>query len=107
VSGLPEPVSDRYNAFVPVLLVIVAALGWYGFQTVALIRDYRGLEETRAAQVTPVEQAEKLRAATDALAAKTQKLADGGNANAQLIVANLKQRGIVINPAAKSAVAPK
>jgi hypothetical protein len=102
-----EPVPDRYNAFVPLLLVIVAALGWYGFQTMALIRDYRGLEETRAAQAVPIEQAEKLRAATDTLATKTQKLADGGNTNAQLIIANLKQRGITINTSAKTAVAPK
>jgi hypothetical protein len=106
MSGLPEP-ADRYNPFVPLLLVIVAALGWYGFQTVALIRDYRGLEETRAAQALPIEQAEKVRAATEALAAKTQKLADGGNASAQLIIANLKQRGITINLSAKSGAAPK
>ena len=107
MSGLPEPGPDRYSPFVPLLLVIVAALGWYAFQTVALIRDYRGLEGTRAAQAVPVEQAEKLRAATEALATKTQKLADAGNASAQLIIANLKQRGITINPSAKPAVAPK
>ena len=106
MSALPEP-ADRYNPFVPLLLMIVAALGWYAFQTVALIRDYRGLDETRAAQAIPIEQAEKVRAATESLASKTQKLADGGNANAQLIVANLKQRGITINPGAKPTVAPK
>lgn len=106
MNAQPEPAAGG-TLFVPLLLVIVAALGWYGFQTFALLRDYRGLEQTRAAQAVPIEQAEKLRAATDTLAAKTQKLAEGGNASAQLLINNLKQRGITINPTAKSSVAPK
>jgi hypothetical protein len=45
-----------------------------------------------------VDNAGKLRASLDALAADTQRLADTGNANAALLVAELKKRGITINP---------
>jgi len=44
-----------------------------------------------------VEQAQKVRQTLDRLASETQRLADGGNANARLVVEELRKRGVTIN----------
>ena len=54
-----------------------------------------------------VQNATKMRAQLDALAAETQRLADQGNPNAKLLVEELRKRGITINPnAPKPASSP-
>ena len=54
-----------------------------------------------------VQNAAKMRAQLDALAAETQRLADQGNPNAKLLVEELRKRGITINPnASKPASSP-
>ena len=50
-----------------------------------------------------MDNAGKLRTSLDSLAADTQRLADRGNANAALLVTELKRRGITINPQAGAA----
>ena len=52
-----------------------------------------------------MDNADKLRTSLDGLAADTQGLADCGNANAALLVTELKKRGITINPQAGAAAA--
>ena len=47
-----------------------------------------------------METAQRLRRSLDLLAADTQRLADGGNGNAKVLVEELKKRGITINAAA-------
>ncbi len=92
------------SAFVPVLLVGVALLGWAVFQTVELIGEHRVLSTAHETQQTQVERAEKLRTSLSTLAADTQKLADGGDAGAKYVVDQLHKRGITINPNAPSSV---
>lgn len=94
--------AQTTSAFVPLLLVGLALLGWTVFQTVELIGEHRGLTAAQVAQQTQVERAEKLRASLSTLASDTQKLADGGDAGAKLIIDQLHQRGITINPNASS-----
>ena len=92
-AALPGP-------FVPVLLLCVALAGWLGFQAVQLILEARQLEAARARQETQMQNATRARASLDAVAASTAKLANQGNASAQLIVDELRRRGITINPEA-------
>ena len=88
-----------YSAFVPLLLGGLAVLGWLGFQTQQLFMERQALQTAYASQQPTVDNAGKLRASLDALAADTQRMADGGNPNARALVDELKKRGVTINAA--------
>jgi hypothetical protein len=86
------------SPFLPLLLMGLALLAWMVFQTVALLQERVGLDRTLAAQQPQVTQSTQLRTALSDLASDTQKLADAGDPNAQLIVNQLRQHGITIHP---------
>lgn len=100
-------VADSSSPFVPLLLASLALLGWLGFQTWQLMNDRQALQAGYASQQQTVESSGKLRTSLDALAADTQRMADGGNPNAKLLVDELRKRGITINTAqANTALTP-
>lgn len=94
------------SPFLPVLLMGLALLGWLVFQTVTLMQGRRGLEQMMSAQQPQVAQSMRLRAALSSLASDTQRLADTGDPGAQLIVNQLKKRGITIHPNAAPPAQP-
>jgi hypothetical protein len=98
---MPVP-HPPYGPFVPVLLGALALLGWLGFQTHQLLNERQALQAAYLSQQQTVDNAGKLRASLDALAADTQRMADSGNPNARLLVDELRKRGITINPAAST-----
>ena len=103
-----RPVQQR-TAFVPVLLGTLALLLGLGWQSYLLMMDRDALQNAHGGQQQTVDNAGKLRASLDALAADTQRLADGGNASAALLVTELRKRGITINTSAnaKTGVTPE
>ncbi|MFO1291621.1 MAG: hypothetical protein U1F07_00935 [Rubrivivax sp.] len=101
-AAAPQP-AQRPGAFWPLLLMALALVLAFGFQAAQLLRERQALQGAHAGQQQTVDNAGKLRASLDALAADTQRLADAGNPNAALLVNELRKRGITINPAAQSA----
>jgi hypothetical protein len=95
--------SSTLSAFWPLLIIGVATASWSGFQSYQLVREHEALKKLHANQEALVQNAVKLRAQLDGIAADTQRLADAGNANAQAIVAELRRRGITINPESQPA----
>ena len=95
---MPAESAPR-SPFVPMLLGGLALLGWLGFQTQQLINERQALQAAHTSQQQTVDNAGKLRASLDALAADTQRMADGGNPNARLLIDELRKRGITINTA--------
>ena len=95
----PSPPSMR-GLFVPMLLLALSVVLWFGFQTYQLVNERQQLAALRASQDAQVEGATKLRASLDTLATATAQLADSGNASARIIVEELRKRGITIKPAA-------
>ena len=87
------------SAFVPLLLGGLALLGWLAFQAQQQVAERQILQTAYASQQQTVDNAGKLRASLDTLAADTQRLADSGNANARALVEELKKRGVTINSA--------
>jgi uncharacterized protein HemX len=110
---LPQPAVQAaqqpqrpYSAFAPLVLGCLALLLGLGWQTWLLAQDRATLQAAHAGQQQTVDNAGKLRASLDALAADTQRLADTGNASAGLLVAELRKRGITIDPKATQAAPP-
>lgn len=75
--------------------------------TYQLARESQQLTQLHAGQDAQVEAAGKVRASLDTVAAATARLADSGNVNARILVAELRRRGITINPAVPATAAPK
>lgn len=97
-AGLPA----QQSLFLPMLLASLALVGWLGFQTMQLVNEREALQAAYASQQQTVDNAAKLRASLDALAADTQRLADSGNPNAKLLVDELRKRGITISTTPKT-----
>jgi uncharacterized protein HemX len=93
-----RPDTSNRSAFWPLLILGLATASWSGFQTHQLAQEHEALKKLHANQETLVQNAVKLRAQLDGIAADTQRLADAGNANAQGIVNELRRRGVTINP---------
>jgi hypothetical protein len=97
------PAQRPHGAFLPLLLLGLTVLAMLGGQTWLLASERDTLQTAHASQQQTVDNAGKLRASLDTLAADTQRLADAGNASAALLVAELKKRGVTINPQAAAA----
>jgi F0F1-type ATP synthase membrane subunit b/b' len=95
------------SPFVPMLLLAGAVLILLVFQTTQLYRDRDSLRELKESQEKPLEEAQRLRQQLDGVAADTARLAEKGNANAKLVVEELRKRGITINPNAAADNPPK
>ena len=95
--------QQQASLFLPVLLIALALVVWFGFQARQLNQERTQLANLRVNQETTYQNAKKMRAQLDSLAAGTQKLASAGNKNAQAVVNALQQRGITINAEAKPA----
>ena len=91
--------SAPRSAFIALLLGGLALLGWLAFQAQQLMAEHQNLQTAYASQQQTVDNAGKLRASLDVLAADTQRLADSGNPNARALVDELKKRGVTINSA--------
>lgn len=94
---------DDASPFLPLLLLSLALVGWFGFQTHQLVRERQQLAQLRAGQDAQIEAAAKVRASLDTVATATASLAETGNLNARLLVEELRKRGITINRGAANA----
>jgi uncharacterized protein HemX len=107
-AGRMQAAGEANNPFLPVLLGALALVVWFGVQNWLLQSERSALQATHASQQQTVENAAKLRQSLDGIAADTQRLADTGNANARLLVEELRKRGVTINPnAAATTIPPK
>jgi hypothetical protein len=93
--------------FVPLLLLVTGLLIWAIAQMLQLTSERSTLQTLLTNQAQPYAASQKLRTQLDAIASGTQRLADGGNANARLVVEELRKRGITINPQAQPVALPE
>ena len=90
--------SPRPSLFLPLLLILITLVLWFGFQTYQLVKERGNLKTLQANQEMMFNNAQKMRAQLDAIAAGTAHLAQQGTANAAQVVNALKAKGITINP---------
>ena len=99
-----EESKPDWIRFIPQALLAAGLVIWTVFQMVMLVTEGNTLRTLIANQENVVQQAVKLRAQLDSIAAKTAILAEQGNSGAKTIVEQLRKRGVTINP---NANAPK
>jgi regulatory protein YycI of two-component signal transduction system YycFG len=92
----------RQSLFVPLFLILITLVLWFGFQTYQLVKERGNLKTLQANQETMLANAQKMRAQLDAIASGTARLAQQGNTNAAQVVNALKAKGITIKPNATS-----
>lgn len=94
--------SSRHHAgksvFLPALIALLSLVVWFSFQAFQLYEERDALNSAHAAQEQQMAASTKLRASLETMANDTARLAQQGNANARLLVEELRKRGVTINP---------
>jgi hypothetical protein len=98
-------IAHKPNGNLALTLVVFSWCAWMVFQTVQLVRERSHLSQLQANQESALQDAARVKAQIESIAAETAKLAEQGNANAQRIAAEFKKRGFKgggeANPSAK------
>jgi hypothetical protein len=103
----PAPArAQRWSVFVPVFLLALSYLAWSVFQTTQLVTERNALQTLRSNQEKQMGESKKVRERFESLSRETQLLANRGNRSAQLIVEELRRRGITITTDAPAQSAP-
>ena len=87
------------SVFLPILLLAMALLATFSFQTSLLLQEREAMVNTRGGQEAPLANAQKFRANLDVLVGETRRLADAGNPHARAILDAFAQRGVRFGPA--------
>lgn len=96
------PVDDRVRSGEWATILLAAALlVTLGSGLIDQSRGIAALKTVEQEQAAALEVSKRVEAQLNALASGTQQLADGGNANAQAVLATLQQNGIRVNAAAQ------
>jgi hypothetical protein len=95
-----EPIAlpAERGANLPLTIVLVALVLWFGFQTVQLASERTNLGEARGHQEAAMQEAQKLRTQFESLISKTSELANKGHAGAKLVMEELQKRGMGAQP---------
>jgi len=91
---MQNPESFQGSPFIPLLIVLVALVVLDGAQIISGVHDRANLNAALSGQDTPYNESERMRQQLETLAGKTAALADKGDADAKLIVAEFAKRGV-------------
>lgn len=97
LTGVGHAPDLRRGVFVPALLLALALVGWLGFQFSQLWFERQQLASVQQSLDPQEAAAKKVRLSLESVATSTAKLANDGNANARVIVEELRKRGVTIN----------
>jgi hypothetical protein len=97
-----SPVERGTN--LPLTILLVALVLWFGFQTLQLATERVNLGEARGHQEAAMQESQKLRTQFESLISKTSELANKGHAGAKLVMDELQKRGMT---AQSEAITPK
>jgi hypothetical protein len=94
------PPSVERGANLPLIILLIALVLWFGFQTLQLASERANLGEARGHQEAAMQEAQKLRTQFESLINKTSELANKGHAGAKLVMEELQKRGMAAQPEA-------
>jgi hypothetical protein len=90
------------GANLPLIILLIALVLWFGFQSLQLASERANLGEARGHQEAAMQEAQKLRTQFESLINKTSELANKGHAGAKLVMEELQKRGMAAQPEAIS-----
>lgn len=90
-----------HSVYIPVLIGLVALVGFLAFQCVEFVQVRGALKGQREGQNSAYDASEKMRARFGTIASKTADLAQKGDADAKAIVDAYAKRGLQFVPTAK------
>ena len=93
-----SPVEPGTN--LPLTILLIALVVWFGFQTLQLATERANLGEARGHQEAAMQEAQKLRTQFESLISKTSELANKGHSGAKLVMDELQKRGMTAQPEA-------
>lgn len=96
-SEIVTPPVER-GANLPITILLIALVVWFGFQTLQLATERANLGEARGHQEAAMQEAQKLRTQFESLITKTSELANKGHAGAKLVMDELQKRGMTAQP---------
>jgi hypothetical protein len=91
-----SPVERGAN--LPLTILLIALVLWFGFQTLQLASERANLNEARVHQEAAMQEAQKLRTQFESLISKLSDLANKGHAGAKLVMDELQKRGVTAQP---------
>jgi hypothetical protein len=91
-----SPVERGAN--LPLTILLIALVLWFGFQTLQLASERANLNEARGHQEAAMQEAQKLRTQFESLISKLSDLANKGHAGAKLVMDELQKRGMTAQP---------
>lgn len=86
------------SPYLPLLIVLVAIALYFALQTFELVRARSQIAQVRTGQTAALTAGAKIHAQFDALAGGTAVLAQQGDADAKVIVAEFGRRGFNFRP---------
>jgi len=94
------------GADLPLALLAFAFFLMQVFQMVQYVRQSAALMALAANQETPLQEAARVRQATDALAGEVAQLAQDGNAGAKQVVEAMARQNVNLHPAKPAGASP-
>jgi hypothetical protein len=96
---ITEPAPAGRPAWrLPLILMMISLLIWFGFQTVQFVLERKSLVSATGNLREAMQESQKVRAQLEALITKTAEFARQGNPSAKRAVEELEQKGIPIQP---------
>jgi hypothetical protein len=86
------------SANLPLTILLIALVVWFGYQTLQLVSERANLGEARGHQEAAMQEAQKLRTQFESLVSKLSELANKGHAGAKLVIDELQKRGMAAQP---------
>ncbi len=96
-APLQRPQALEPTVFLALAIALASMLGWMAFQSWVLLGERSALVQAAASQQQQVDASSKVRQQLDAVATGMQRLAASGNVNANIVVEELRKRGVTIN----------
>ena len=93
-----SPVSREHSIYIPLLIGLVALVGFLAFQGMELMQVRGTLSTQRESQQNAIEASEKMRQQLITIASKTADLAQKGDPDAKALVDAFAKRGLQFLP---------
>src|SRR5512139_469339 len=99
-DGVSQPAATNSN--LPMVIILVALVIYFGFQTFSLLGERGNLGQVKTSQENALQEAQKIQSQFRTLVTGAGELADKGHAGAKMVMEGLQRQGMGMAGPAKS-----